>query len=75
MSALSSGRMVRGATGPASTSCSVIQTIKDLSIPIYIKLPNFQDLVLKDDCMEGHHIGLNRMHPDRSSCLSLSANG
>ena len=24
--------------------------------------------------MVGHHIGPNRMHPDRISCLSLSAN-
>ena len=25
--------------------------------------------------MVGHHIGPNRMHPNRSSCLSLTANG
>ena len=25
--------------------------------------------------MVGHHIGPNRMHPDRGSCLSMSANG
>ena len=31
--------------------------------------------LLKDDSMEVHYIDSYRMHPDRSSCLGLSANG
>ena len=42
--------------------------------PIYIIVPNFVSIVLKGDIMVRHHIGLNQMHPDRSSCLNLSAN-
>ena len=41
------------------------------------KLYNFVQqtvMVLRDDSMVRHHIGLNRMHPDRRSCLTLSAN-
>ena len=29
---------------------------------------------MKGDNIVGHHIGPNQMHPDRRSCLSLSAN-
>ena len=32
-------------------------------------------LVLKGDSMVRHHMGPNRRHPDRSSCMGLSANG
>ena len=32
-------------------------------------------VILKGDSMVRHHIGLNRMHPDRSSCLNFSVNG
>ena len=40
-------------------------------------LYNFAKLfvfVLKGDSMVEHHIGPNRMHPDRSFCLSWSGN-
>ena len=53
----------------------VTKTIKVLSKLIYIRLPNFEMAVLKDDSMEVHYIGSYRMHPDRSSCLGSSANG
>ena len=42
---------------------------------VYIRMPNFEMAVLKDDSMEVHYIGSYRMHPDRSSCLGSSANG
>ena len=42
---------------------------------VYIILSNFEVLVLKDDSMEVDYIGSYQMHPDRSSCLGLSANG
>ena len=31
-------------------------------------------MVLRGEIMVRHHIGLHRMHPDRRSCLTLSAN-
>ena len=43
--------------------------------PIHIGMANWFVLVLKGDIMVRHHMGPNRMHPDRSSCLGLSANG
>ena len=42
---------------------------------IHIGMTNWLVLVLKGDSMVRHHMGPNRMHPDRSSCLGLSANG
>ena len=43
--------------------------------PIHITMTNWLIKVLKGDSMVWHHIGPNRMYPDRSSCLGLSANG
>ena len=42
---------------------------------VYIGMTKWLALVLKDDSMVWHHMGPSRMHPDRSSCLGLSANG
>jgi hypothetical protein len=42
---------------------------------IRLQLAKWRVLVLKDDSMVQHHMGPNQMHPDRSSCLGLSANG
>ena len=42
---------------------------------VVLKGAKFCITVLKGDSMVGHHIGLNQMHPDKSSCLNLSANG
>ena len=43
--------------------------------PIYIGMAKWHILVLKGESMDRHPMGPNRMHPDRSSCLGLSANG
>ena len=45
-----------------------------LSSAIYIMVPRFHSIVMKGDSMGGHHRGLSRMHPDRSSCLNMSVN-
>ena len=61
---------------PDSTATSTInETFNVLNWPIYIMVPSFCITILKDDSMVGHHIGLNWMHPDRSSCRNLSVNG
>ena len=57
-----------------ASSCTLNETFKVLDRPIDIMMPNSCIPVLKDDSMVGHYIGLNRMHPDRSSCLNLPAN-
>ena len=36
---------------------------------------NLMIIVMIGNNMVGHHIGLHRMHPDRSSCLNSSAYG
>ena len=41
-----------------------------LCVGFFLNVP-----VLKGDSIVGHHIGLNWMHPDRSSWLNLSVNG
>ena len=51
------------------------KTFKVFTWFIHIGMTKWLALVLKDDSMERHHMGPNRVHPDRSSCLGLSANG
>ena len=58
--------------GAASCAINEFQDVNLINLYRYAGLVLF---ALKGDCVLGNQIGLNRMHPDRSSCLSLSGNG
>ena len=53
--------------------CTINETCKVVSRPFYIIVSNFGSTVMKGNSVVGHHIGLNQMHTDRSSCLNSSA--
>ena len=57
--------------GRASPQMQGVKFFKSWAIMVHSLCCTF----LKGDSMVGHHIDLNQMHPGRSSCLNLSANG
>ena len=70
------GFLLRFPLGFAIRRHTVYWTFKVSRGPTYIGMPNLWYFLLKGDSMVWwHHMGLNRMHPDRSSCLNLSVNG